>query len=319
MIDKKIKLDELRNILLDGRYVYGLLPNIEELLGTVFRKINNKEKIKIFYGETYDLLGITMDSIKYYFFLAQLARDLQDMGAEVEATVMVADKAATLNKSSQDRTEELEKEGKRRMEYSQRLKKYFKLPINFVLMSDFFIQNGMAKNIETVKKATDSDEEIRGLLAKTVLQNRLKQEEETGFRYGLEEIATGMEFDIKIGPPREKYYDLAAEIICQKLGVKKLGSIYLRPTYPLGQNFAFFLNHPEIEEFGLTPYKAGSNQMQNFRVIIGKTNGEEMKNLINKTYIPTDPILPNPLADLTFIAKMAGKTIEELLVELNTI
>jgi len=319
MIYKNIKLDELKSILSDGRFVYGALPDIDEILKIIIQKTENKEKIKIFYGETYDLLGITIDSIKYYFFLSQLTGKLQELGAEVEATILVADKAATLNKSSQDKTEELEKEGIRRMEYCQRFKKFLKLPINFVLMSDFFVHNKMAEKIERVKRVADGEREIKELLAKTVLQNRLKQEEKTGFRYGLEEIATGMEFDIKIGPPREKYYDEAAEIISQKLGEKSLNSVYLKPTYPLGQNFAFSLTHPEIEEFGLTPYKAGSNQMQDFRIIIGKTSVEEMKKLIDKTYIPTDPKLPNPISDLDFIAQMAGKTIETLLVELNKI
>ena len=177
----------------------------------------------------------------------------------------------------------------------------------------------MAKKIEGVKRAAEGEEKVKELLAKTVLQNRLKQEEETGFRYGLEEIATGMEFDIKLGPPREKFYDEAAEIISQKMGRNKLGSIYLKPTYPLGQNFAFYLTHPEIEEFGLTPYKAGSNQMQDFRIIIGKTGVKEMKKLIDSTYVPADPKLPNPVADLKLIAQMTGKTIGPLLVELNNI
>ena len=73
--------------------------------------------------------------------------------------------------------------------------------------------------------------------------------------------------------------------------------IYLKPTYPLGQNFLFYLQNPEIEKFGLTPYKAGSNKMQDFRIIYGKTTPEELENLLAKTEIPTD------LIDICLMAK----------------
>ncbi|KKW30120.1 MAG: hypothetical protein UY74_C0051G0008, partial [Candidatus Kaiserbacteria bacterium GW2011_GWC2_52_8b] len=88
---------------------------------------------------------------------------------------------------------------------------------------------------------------------------------------------------------------------------------YLRPTYPLGVNFDYFINHPEIEKYGLTPYKAGSNKMQDQRIIIGKTSAQNIRDLIEKSYIPRDILLANPILDLACIVAMSEQIeIQEL-------
>jgi hypothetical protein len=164
-------------------------------------------------------------------------------------------------------------------------------------MSDILPENN---HLEIITPIFNKSEELKEIARKTILQNRQSQEEKAGFEYVLEEVALIMGFDIKVGPPREIYYDQ----IAKKLGAG-LNGIYLRPTYPLGMNFDFFINHPEIEEFGLTPYKAGSNKMQNQRIIIDKTSAQSIRDLIKNSYIPRDVFLANPILDLACIVAMA--------------
>lgn len=260
---------------------------------------------RCFYGETYDSLGMTIDSLKYYFFLSLLHRSLAGSGIKVESTVVIADIASGINKSSQKLNTDIDQIGKDRLDYCERIKKYFNLPISFVLMSNLFDSEIINERIKLIESTGQNDPKVIELLSKTVLKNKIKQEYNSGFRYGLEAVATGSMFDIKIGPPRETYYDQAAQIICKKLKLKQLQSIYLSPTFPLGQDFSYFLMHPEIEEFGLTPYKAGSNQMQDFRIILNSTTTEQVEILIKNTYITANPKLPNPVFDLIFVADMA--------------
>jgi len=261
---------------------------------------------RCFYGETYDTLGMTIDSLKYYFFLSLLHNNLTKFGIEIESTVVIADTASGINKSSQMFNTNIDQIGIDRLIYCKRIKKHFNLTINFILMSDLFDSEKINERIRLVESVGNNDPKVIELLSKTVLKNKIKQEQDTGFRYGFEAIATGTLFDIKIGPPREKYYDQAAKIICKKLKLNQLQSIYLTPTFPLAQDFSYFLMHPEIEEYGLTPYKAGSNQMQDFRIILNTTTIENVKHLIEGTHLTTNPNLPNPVLDLLFIADMAN-------------
>ena len=298
MTNYQLALNKLKESLSCRRYIHHLSPN--------FSPLTNKT-IKIFYGETYDIYGLTIDSLKYYFFLSLLHRILIKSGLTVESTVIIADVASGINQSSQKYGNDLDKIGAARLKYCQKLKKYFNLPVNFVLMSNLFSDDKFSERIKLVEQLGQINSKVKGLLAQTVLRNRIKQEASTGFRYGLEAIATGTFFDLKIGPPREQFYDQAAAIITDQLKFDPLSSIYLQPTFPLGQDYSYFLTHPEFEEFGVTPYKAGSNQLQDFRIVINNHSLENINQLISDTYITSNPTLPNPIFELLFIAELAQK------------
>lgn len=72
-------------------------------------------------------------------------------------------------------------------------------------------------------------------------------------------------------------------------------------------NYDFFINHPEIEDFGVTPYKAGSNRLQRNRIILKETTAKQIKGLIDNSYIPLFAELPNPVLDLFVIADLIKK------------
>ena len=294
----------LQQLLLNKCLVNGAGFNVEEII----EKIYSKKAIKIIYGETYDQYGMTIDSLKYYLFLSLLHKSLEEMGIKAESFVIIGDIHSIKNKIVKNK-ERLLLDAKTRLDQINKIK--FKLGLKFkpILMSDIFKNKEFRSRAEKISQALIGSEELKEIAKKTILQNRQSQEEEAGFGYVIEEVALIMDFDIKIGPPREIYYDQLA----RKLGANNLCGIYLRPTYPLGVNFDYFINHPEIEKYGLTPYKAGSNKMQDQRIIIGKTSVQNIRDLIEKSYIPRDILLANPILDLACIVAMSEQIeIQEL-------
>lgn len=264
--------------------------------------VNKSKIVKIVYGETYDQHGMTIDSLKYYLFLSLLHRTLEETGTKVESFIMIGDLHSIKNKITKNKRRLLS-DAQIRLNQINKIKSKFELKFTPILMSDIFKTQKFKDRLNTVTKVFNNSDELKEVAKKTVLQNRQSQEEKAGFGYTLEEVALIIDYDIKIGPPREMYYDQLA----QKLG-SELQGIYLRPTYPLGVNFDFYINNPEIEEFGLTPYKAGSNKMQDQRIILGKTSEQSIRNLINKSYVPSDISLANPILDLACIVAMADQT-----------
>lgn len=269
--------------------------------------VDKSKPIRIIYGETYDQYGMTLDSLKYYLFLSLLHKTLEEMGIKVESYVIIGDLHSVKNKLVTNK-DGLLSEAKAKLDQINKIKSKLKLRFEPVLMSDLFKETRYLERLEKITKKFNDSDELKQIAKNTVLQNKQSQEEKTGFGYTLEEVALIMDFDIKIGPPREIHYDQLA----QKLG-SSLQGIYLRPTYPLGVNFDYYLNNPEIEKFGLTPYKAGSNQMQDNRIILGKTSEQDIKNLINNSFVPRDIFLANPLLDLASIVGMVEQIeIQEL-------
>lgn len=294
------------------------MKNIEKVLKNRFlvKEINpdlsfvkKRKSIKILYGETFDLFGMTIDSLKYYFFLSLVHRYLEQTGAKVTSIVLVGDRAALMNDSAIEKNK-LVVEGQKRVEFIKKIIQVYSLPVKPLLMSEMLKENKIPALIGTVEKYISTSDEAKKLLKKTVLTNRIKQEIKSGFLYSKEEIAIGTLFDIKIGPPREKNYDEVTRMIQRGNDINQLLSIYLQPSYPLGKDFSFFLSHPEIEEFGLTPYKAGSNKLQEFRIILGNTSYDDACQLISNSFESLETNIVHPVFDILVITDLARKFIE---------
>jgi hypothetical protein len=181
-------------------------------------------------------------------------------------------------------------------------------------MSSVFKQSGFKNRLSSVSMIFNSTPECREIAEKTVLKNRLTQEEKTGYRYTIEEVSLIMDYDIKVGPPREVFFDKLARLISNKLAKDSLSGIYLKPTYPLGLGFDYFIQHPEVEEYGLTPYKAGSNKLQDNRIILNKDVRRNIDGLIKNTFVPNNLDLPNPLLDLLTITDLAKSCLDKEIV-----
>lgn len=290
-----------------------VLPSVKELVSLLEKKKTNNKIVKIFYGETYDEYGLTIDSLKYYFVLSLIHFHLEKVGFKVESTLIQADIASLLNKSARNKKATLIEQRDDRLDLIKKIIKTYKLPIKVKLMSEIFDSDDYKQNIKLVNQFANTQKPNSPFyenLKKTVLRNRLKQEYHAKFQYAKEAVATSMLFDIKIGPPREQFYDKAQHILAKNLGLNKLIGIYLKPTFPLGQNFAYFLTHPEIEEFGLTPYKAGSNGMQDYRIILGETSCSTVEKLISSSFESENAQTAHPVLDVYLISDLARKFTE---------
>ncbi len=294
------------------------MKNIEKILKNRFlvkeispdlSVVEKRKSIKILYGETFDLFGMTIDSLKYYFFISLIHKYFEQSEIKVTSIVLVGDKAALMNDSAAEK-DKLVVEGQKRVEFIKKIIQIYNLPIKPLLMSEILIENKMPTLIETVEKYISTSDESKKLLEKTVLKNRIRQEVKSGFQYSKEEIAIGILFDIKIGPPREKNYDEVTRMVQKGNDINQLLSIYLQPSYPLGKDFSFFINHPEIEEFGLTPYKAGSNKLQEFRIILGNTSYDDACQLISNSFESLEANIVHPVFDTLVITDLARKFIE---------
>lgn len=184
----------------------------------------------------------------------------------------------------------------------------FKLNINPKLMSNILREDNYIKNFEQITDLYRRNKSSKELFMKTILKNRLKQEEATDFLYSREEVAIILSYDYKVGPPREKFYDQVA-LKYKRYKNETFGGIYVKPTYPLGVNFDFFITNPEIEKYGLTPYKSGSNKLQSNRIILQNSHNQTINKLIENSYHSNEVSLPNPLLDLYIIADLAKRIV----------
>jgi hypothetical protein len=297
---KNNNFEQLNKLLKTKGLIYSPMFSVDE----VTNRLGKLNSIKIIYGETYDIYGQTLDSLKYYFFAELLARELRSIGFKVVVDIIIGDAHSVKNKIVSNKNQLLSIASER-IDLLEKIKKTYGLKNNIILMSSLMRDKTYQENLQEISDLFSKSKEYRDIAEKTVLQNRISQEEKAGYQYVLEEVALILGYDIKIGPPRENNYDKLARLMGKRLNKNQLSGIYLKPTYPLGMKFDYFVTHPEIEEFGLTPYKAGSNKLQDHRIIIGQTNENQIKNLINNSFVAKNPILPNPVFDVYLISRMA--------------
>jgi len=290
----------VNNLLLNKLLVSGVLPSIKDILESFERS----KLIKIVYGETYDQYGPTLDSLKYYFFTSILENLLRTEGKKVTSSVIIGDIHSVKNKIVKNKSNLL-LSANSRLSFVNKIKRTYNLSFNPVLMSDLFGNLNYKRRLSKITPVFQRSERLKDIARKTVLKNRLSQEEKVGFQYTLEEVALIAGFNIKIGPPREIYYDQLTRLLSKETGNNDFCGLYLKPTYPLGVGFDFFVTHPEIERYGITPYKAGSNQLQENRIILGITKLVKCKKLIDSSFVTTNPLLPNPVLDMYLISQIA--------------
>ena len=297
---KNNKFEPLFKLLTTKSLIHSSIPSVDEIIN----KLGKSKSVKIIYGETYDIYGQTLDSLKYYFFVEFLHKQLENIGLEVVTNVIVGDAHSVKNKIVSNKSQLLSI-ATDRLELLNKIKKTYNLKLNFILMSSLMQEKSYQNNLKKVTYLFNKSKEYRDIAEKTVLQNRISQEEKAGYQYVLEEVTLILDYDIKIGPPRENNYDKLARLMGEQLYESQLSGIYLKPTYPLGMKFDYFVTHPEIEEYGLTPYKAGSNKLQDHRIIIGLTNKDQLKRLVENSFVPKNLQLPNSVYDAYLISQMA--------------
>ncbi len=278
---------------------------------TLKQIVNAKDPITLMYGETYDKFGLTIDSLKYYFLLATLQQSIErDTERACEAIFVYGDVSTLRNKNISD-IDAVKENLKTNKEVISTIIKTYNLPLKLNLMSDVVQTEPFKKKVTDLETMFSTDEKIRELLPRTVLKNRVTQEEQVNYLYTREEVALILDATIKLGPPREFFYDSIAQRVATLSNEQTPLGLYVKPTYPLGMDFSFFLTHREIEQLGLTPYKAGSNQLEANRILIGKTTKTELEDLLRKTSVAPSPLAAQPLFDFFMITELARRLIEK--------
>ncbi|MCJ7740083.1 hypothetical protein MUP32_02055 [Candidatus Microgenomates bacterium] len=295
----------IEDLLTEKHLISSVFPSV----GTILKKIKGQNSIKLIYGETYDQFGMTIDSLKYYFFLSLLHKLLKNEGVKASSEIIVGDLHSVKNKLVTNK-ENLLFDANTRLKLINKIKATYNLSIEPRLMSQIFNDVDFKERLSIITPIFRKSEKLIEIARKTVLQNRITQEEKAGYQYILEEVALITGFDVKIGPPREIHYDQLARLLGKNVGNEDFCSLYLKQTYPLGLRFDFFVSHPEIEQYGLTPYKAGSNQLQDNRIILGRTGYGRCEKLINGSFISNNPSLPNPVLDIYVISQMAESSLK---------
>jgi hypothetical protein len=288
-------------------------PNTEEVLA---RAKSKKQPLKIFYGETYDNYGNTIDSMKYYFFVSELARTLKQEGVEVDPIILVADTAACRNVSP-DLERKYMRLGDERAEFVEKANEIYGLGLRVLRMSEYIHTKEFQDERERIMQICKSDPDLMVGVEKTVPESKIEEERKKGFMYSFDEITTIMDLDIKVGPPREDLYDNIARELARREGKAPLMSLFLTPTFPVGKNWAYFFAQEGIEDHGITAYKAGSKRLQDFRILPGRTTAEQAKSLIDSSFISADPALPNPTLDIGIICEMARRNLNRDYSQIN--
>lgn len=279
-------------------------PNAEEIRD---RSSSQAPKpIEIFYGETYDDAGNTIDSMKYYLFVSSLAEALSKEGYATNPSILIADTAACRNVGEKN-AEYYMQLGEDRANFVHQINATYNTGLSVVKMSEYVNSPEFIEKRNQIVEACSNNPELLRQVEETVPASKVEIERAKGFLYSFDEIATIVDLDIKVGPPREDLYDKVARSIAEANGEKELMSLFLTPTFPVGMKWSYFFANEGIENHGITAYKAGSKRMQANRIIIQKTDPEQIRRLIQDSFISTNQDLPNPVLDIGIIAEMAKK------------
>lgn len=270
----------------------------------------NPDAIKLFYGETYDERGNPIDSLKYYFFVADLAAALAQEGSKVDPMILIADTAACRNVGQQHEGYFMGL-GEDRANFVKKVNAIYNTGLRVVKMSDYINSSEFLAERERVMSLCKGNPELMEKVEKTVPESKLEIERSKGFLYSYDEIATIKELDVKVGPPREDLYDDVARRVAEAEDKKKLMSLFLTPTFPIGFKWSYFFSNEGIEDHGITAYKAGSKRLQAHRIIVQRSDPDYIRHLIQESFISTNPDLPNPVLDIGIISEMAKKRLEK--------
>jgi len=269
------------------------------------------EPLSIMFGETYDEHGLPVDALKYYSWLTVVASELSKR-REVTANVVVADLAVALNKGRLWGEAVVAGRAARRMAAVSTFSRLCATPSAPVpvLMSELVVQEGFRARRALAQSLLATSDEFREAVVGSVRSDHLAAEEAGGFRYSLDEVALVAAYDVKVGPPREQFYDRAACVLNRCRGGGDLVSVHLGASYPLGVTPGEYVKNRELREFGVTAYKAGSLGFSKFRLVVGRDDGDVAERLVGETRLLRNPAVPNAITELATVLQTVQWAIE---------
>lgn len=251
--------------------------------------------VRILYGETVDGRN-AIDSLLYYFFISAVSKTTEKQyGAKVQTTLLIADSNEGLNNSD---TLEVARHALHRTNLAERVRERYGCSFDIVMQSQL-----KEERLEEIVEHYARSPELREAFKKAT-PDKKREDPEGVVRYIAMQLCSMMNYDIKIGPPRESLYDNAASILFQLMNLPQQLNAYLCPIYPLGLRFGEYAGMLHPLEHGVLPYRTEGSFGAN-RIIFGQTSEEEAKELIAKTELSKRTRRPNPLMPLALLGELA--------------
>lgn len=229
------------------------------------------DPIRAMYGETFDEESVPLDALKYYAWLAILGQlGMLPLGSTLE--IVVADKAVELNKADEWGLARIAELRDRRVQEISSCLDMLEAgdTVNVTLMSDIVATDAYRERRATAEKLLSTSESFRSAIRASVRPDRVLIEEEAGFVYSLDEAALVAGYDLKVGPPRETFYDSAASELRTSTDSKLVQSVLLRPAFPFNVPPTEFVRNIELGRYGVTAYKASSMGFGAQRFVLGR-------------------------------------------------
>jgi hypothetical protein len=263
------------------------------------------------YGETFDDLGLPVDALKYYAWLAIVASGLAS-DRVVTANVLVADLAVAVNYLDQWGADRIADLAEGRVQVIRRFAALCHSGIGPepVLMSHVAQTDAYKQRRAVAAELLESDQDFRQAVVGSVRADHLDDEQKLGFQYSLDEVALIAAYGVKIGPPREMFYDSAAQVLNKSLGLRPLSSVLLTPAFPLALTPGEFVKNRELREYGVTAYKAGSLGFAKNRIMIDRDTADSVLELATRTRLVRRPGAPNALTELARVLQLVQWAIE---------
>lgn len=230
----------------------------------------DRDEATIMTGMTFDEYGEPFDYAKQVMTAFDIADTLEGRGVDAEVELLVADNFVEMNQGEDGLTsEEVTEYADKRATYLEALSDVYAgdYPVNVEMTSDLKDEEFRA-DVEALGDRVEEDENFAELLMGAVPDDAVDPDASArdNTRYTREELVTIMatDTDIKVGPKREKKYDLPAQLddVRQLRDVDPLTGVYVNNSYPVAMEDAQGQldedDWAEVQEFGVTPYKAGS-------------------------------------------------------------
>lgn len=259
-----------------------------------------RDEATVMTGMTYDDQGEPFDYIKQVMTAFDIAKTLEDQGVDAEVELLVADHFVSGNFIEFDQEPEMPPEkvehyGNKRASYLEAIANIYSndIPVSVEKTSELRDDN-FEETVRALGDRVEKDENFAELLMGAVPDEAERPDatDRENTAYTREEIATIMatDTDIKVGPKREKKYDLPTQLddVRQLRDFDPLTGVYVTNTYPVAMDEAkTHLSEEdwnEIQKFGITPYKAESKGLnpEDYRIML--TDGQEkLRHKLEKT------------------------------------
>lgn len=263
------------------------------------------------YGETFDDLGVPVDALKYYSWLAIVGSALATT-LSVSAEVVVADLAVSVNKLDDWGATKISDMAAHQAQVITAFASLCNTAVKPrpLLMSSIATRPEFQHRRHVAERLLHANADFYEAVAGSVRPDHLEDERKAGFRYSLDEVALISAYNVKVGPPREQFYDRAARVLNAAEGTPVLLSVLLTPTYPLAVKPGEFVKSRELREFGVTAYKAGSLGFGQNRLVIGRDDSSSAEKLLSQTKIIRRIGAPNAVAELAQVLQLVQWAID---------